>query len=122
MKFLAIPTGNALHLVRPQAGIRLVRLAENDVGAIGKAVQRLGVRHGVGNVVKIIGNIVSRTVVLVVTATTSLHRILLLGRLLRRAGAISRRIAALAGRLAGTPGKQYQRQYRRRNTAFALHG
>ena len=64
MKFLAVPAADATFLVRPDAGVRHVFLAEHDIRPVGEAVQRLDPRLGVGNVVEPVGNFIGRAIVL----------------------------------------------------------
>ncbi|EXI74393.1 MAG: hypothetical protein AW07_01935 [Candidatus Accumulibacter sp. SK-11] len=84
MKLLAIPAGNASFLVRPQAAVRFVCLAENDVRPVGEAVQRFEAWLRIGYVVEIVGNLVTRTVVLVVGSAALLDDVRLAWQLRRR--------------------------------------
>ena len=72
MEFPAVPAGDAPLAEGAQTCFRYVGFAEHGVRTIGEAVQGLRLRNGIGNLVQIIGNLVSRPVILVVTTAAFL--------------------------------------------------
>lgn len=68
-EIFSVPAGDAALLMRLEGGIRNVRFAQHNVGTIGEAMQGLGFRLGVGDVIEIFRRVFCRTVILVEAAT-----------------------------------------------------
>src|SRR5439155_21415998 len=68
VKFLAVPARHAALAVRLYEGERDVLLAEHLVRPIGVAVQRLGLRLGVGNLVGVRRRLLAGAIILVIAS------------------------------------------------------
>src|SRR4051812_13147301 len=70
MEFLAVPAADAALLERAVIGNRRICLAEDDVGFVAPAKERLDLWFDIGNIQQAFGCLVAGTIVLVVAATT----------------------------------------------------